>query len=87
MFHVEVIEPNSQIDQAMHMFEGKIPNLIIYENEEPVDAVLRWGKLASKDHHPIVREKIYFDVLGRACDEIKYIKSMGICRCRCYNGQ
>lgn len=87
VFHVEVIEPNSQIDQAMHIFEGKVPNLIIYENEEPVDAVLRWGKLASKDHHPIVREKIYFDVLGRACDEIKYIKSMGICRCRCYNGQ
>jgi hypothetical protein len=72
LFHVEVIEPNSQIDQAMHMFEGKLPNLVIYENEEPVDAVLRWGKLASKDHHPIVREKIYWDVLGRVCDEIKH---------------
>merc|ERR1712038_340014 len=68
------VEPKDNIDQAMHIHEGKLPDLVILEDQEPVDAVLRWGKLAAKDHHPIVREPIYWDVLDRVCNEIKYGK-------------
>lgn len=71
-----LIEPKTQIDQAMHILEGKMPDLVIYENEEPADAVLRWGKLAAKSHHPVVREKIYWDVLGKVCDDIKHAKCL-----------
>lgn len=69
LFHVILIEPKDDIDQAMHLFEGKLPDLIVYEGDEPVDAVLRWGKIAAKDHHPIIREPIYWDMLEKICWE------------------
>jgi hypothetical protein len=65
------IEPKGEIDHAMHIHEGLLPDIVILENEEPVDIILRWGRLASKDHHPIVRESIYWDILSKICDEIK----------------
>jgi len=61
------IEPSNEIDQAMHLHEGKLPDLLIFEDEEPVDAILRWGELAAKSHHPIVREPIHWDVLDKVC--------------------
>ena len=67
-----LIEPKNEIDHAMHLFEGKLPDLVILEGQEPVDAVLLWGKAAAKDHHPIVREPIYWDVLDKVCAEIKH---------------
>lgn len=67
-----LIEPKNEIDHAMHLFEGKLPDLEILEGQEPVDAVLLWGKKAAKDHHPIVREPIYWDVLDKVCAEIKH---------------
>jgi hypothetical protein len=67
------IEPESRIDLAMHIHEGRLPDIVILENQEPVDIILRWGKLAAKDHHPIVREPIYWDILEKVCNEIKFI--------------
>mmetsp|Transcript_1324 Transcript_1324/g.2858 ORF Transcript_1324/g.2858 Transcript_1324/m.2858 type:complete len:850 (+) Transcript_1324:50-2599(+) len=64
-----LVEPDTAVDQAMHTYEGKLPDLIVFEDEEPVDALLKWGKLAAKDHHPIVREPIYWDILDELCSE------------------
>ena len=63
-----LIEPDTQVDIAMHTYEGKLPDLVIFEDEEPVDALLKWGKLAAKDHHPIVREPIYWEILDELCN-------------------
>ncbi len=68
------IEPKGYLDQAMHIHDGKLPDLVILENEEPVDVVLKWGKLASKEHHPILRQPIYWDMLKKVCGEIKFTK-------------
>jgi len=65
-----LIEPSNNIDKAMHIHEGKLPDLVIFEGEEPVDAIMKWAKLAAKDHHPIVREPIYWDILDKVCREI-----------------
>lgn len=64
------IEPKGDIDQAMHLHEGRLPDIIVLENQEPVDVILKWGRLASKDHHPLVREPIYWDILAKVCSEI-----------------
>ena len=64
-----LVEPDTAVDQAMHTYEGKLPDLIVLEDEEPVDALLKWGKLAAKDHHPIVREPIYWEILDELCSE------------------
>ena len=69
---VTLIEPSDSIDQALHIYEGKLPDFHVYEGDEPVDALLKWGKLAAKDHHPIVRESIYWEILGKVCAEIQY---------------
>jgi hypothetical protein len=73
IFHANIIEPENAIDQAMHMYEGQLPDLVVFEDDEPVDVLLKWGKLASKDHHPIVREPIYWDILQKVCSEIRFI--------------
>jgi len=44
-----LVEPDVSVDKAMHTFEGRLPDLIIFEGEEPVDALLKWGKEAAKD--------------------------------------
>lgn len=62
-----LVEPDTDIDKAMHVYEGKLPDIVILEGEEPVDALLKWGKLAAKDHHPIVREPIYIEILDELC--------------------
>lgn len=69
-----LIEPDTDVDQAMHTFEGKLPDLVILEGEEPVDALLKWAKLAAKDllqleadWSPIVRAPIYWDILDELC--------------------
>ncbi len=72
--HTKFVEPENEIDHAMHLYEGKLPDLKIYEGQEPVDALLLWGKAAAKDHHPIVREPIYFDILDKVCAEIKHVQ-------------
>ena len=69
---VTLIEPSDSIDQAMHIFEGKLPDLKVFEEEEPVDALMKWGKVAAKDHHPIVRESIYWNLLDKMCTEFQY---------------
>ena len=74
IYQARFIEPTNEIDHAMHVHEGKLPDLIILETEEPVDKILKWGKLAAKDHHPIVRESIYWDILNKVCREIKHTK-------------
>ena len=58
----------------MHIYDGKLPDIVILENQEPVDMVLKWGKLAAKDHHPIVREPIYWDMLKKVCNEVRFVK-------------
>jgi len=69
-----LIEPDTQVDQAMHTFEGKLPDLVVFEDEEPVDALLRWGKIAAKEHldenwTPIVRQPIYYEILDELCNQ------------------
>ena len=68
------IEPKGDVDQAMHIHEGRLPDIVILENQEPVDIILKWGRLASKDHHPIVREPVYWGILAKVCSEIKNVK-------------
>ena len=64
-----LIEPDTQVDIAMHAYEGKLPDLVIHEDVEPIDALIAWAKLASKDHHPIVRESIYHEILDELCNQ------------------
>lgn len=71
-----LIEPDTEVDQAMHIYEGKLPDLIILEDEEPVDALLKWGKQSAKDLcvtpssdcQPLVREPIYWEILDELCN-------------------
>ena len=75
-----LVEPDVAVDEAMHTFEGKLPDIIIYEGEEPVDALVKWGKEASKvgteasakqeDWRPIVREPIYYEILDELCNRV-----------------
>ena len=74
-----LVEPDVAVDEAMHTFAGKLPDLIIYEGEEPVDALVKWGKEASKvgteasakqeDWRPVVREPIYWEILDELCNK------------------
>lgn len=68
-----LVEPDTAVDIAMHIYEGKLPDLIIFEDEEPADALLKWGKLAAKDHHPIVREPIYWEILDELCNRTEIL--------------
>lgn len=68
------IEPKEELDRAMHIHEGRLPDIVILENQEPADVILKWGRLASKDHHPVVREPIYYDILAKVCNEIKHVR-------------
>jgi hypothetical protein len=74
IWQARFIEPRNDIDRLMHIHEGLLPDLIILEDEEPVDAIMLWGKKAAKDHHPIVREKIYWDLLEKTCAEIENVE-------------
>ncbi len=69
-----LVEPDNAVDQAMHTYEGKLPDLIIYEDEEPVDALLKWGKEAARKHHPIVREPIYNEIFDELCSKTDKLK-------------
>lgn len=63
------IEPTDRMDKAMHQHEGKLPDLVLYEGDEPVDTLLDWAKnKATKIHHPIVRMPIYYQLLDQLCD-------------------
>jgi hypothetical protein len=74
MMQAILVEPGNKLDRLMHYHEGKLPDLRILEGQEPVDAILQWAKAASKDHHPIVREPIYWDLIEKTCLEIKIVK-------------
>ena len=79
-----LVEPDVAVDEAMHTFEGKLPDLVIYEGEEPVDALVKWGKEASKvgtdanskqeDWRPVVREPIYYEILDELCNRVDSLK-------------
>jgi len=71
---VVLVEPDNAVDQAMHTYEGKLPDLIIYEDEEPVDALIKWGKEAARKHHPIVREPIYNEIFDELCNKTDKLK-------------
>ena len=68
------VEPGNQLDHLMHIHEGRLPDLQVFEGQEPADAILEWAKLAAKDHHPIVREPIHRDLIEKTCLEIKGVK-------------
>jgi hypothetical protein len=80
VLQVVLVEPVDEVDEAFHTFEGKLPDLVIYEGDEPVDALVKWGKEASKvgteasakqeDWRPIVREPIYFEILDELCNQV-----------------
>lgn len=69
-----IVEPRNSLDQLLHIHHGKLPDLQILEDQEPVDAILKWAKIAAKDHHPIVREPIYWDIIYKTCLEIQGIE-------------
>jgi len=69
-----LVEPRNSLDQLLHIHHGKLPDLQILEDQEPVDAILKWAKKAAKDHHPIVREPIYWDIIDKTCLEIQGIE-------------
>lgn len=72
-----LVEPQDAVDEAFHTFDGKLPDLVILEGEEPVDALVKWGKEASKvgteasakqeDWRPVVREPMYYEILDELC--------------------
>ena len=68
-----LVDPDTDVDKAMHVYEGKLPDIVVLEDEEPVDALLKWGKLAAKDHHPIVREPIYVEILDELCQKTEIL--------------
>jgi len=74
ILQVVLVEPDNAVDQAMHTYEGKLPDLIIYEDEEPVDALIKWGKEAARKHHPIVREPIYNEIFDELCNKTDKLK-------------
>mmetsp|Transcript_21212 Transcript_21212/g.32349 ORF Transcript_21212/g.32349 Transcript_21212/m.32349 type:complete len:278 (-) Transcript_21212:1136-1969(-) len=55
------------LDEAMFAFEGKLPDLYIYEGDEPVDAIMNWVKETSKEHHPLAREPIHWQLIDEVC--------------------
>ena len=65
-----MIKPIDEIDKAMYLNEGKLPDLIIFEGEEPADALITWGREAARKHHPLVREKGYWKLLENICSSI-----------------
>lgn len=68
-----LVEPRNNLDHILHIHDGKLPDLEILEDQEPVDAILRWAKVAAKEHHPIVREPIYWDIIEKTCLDVKYV--------------
>jgi len=67
IFFTMFIEPVDDIDVAVHLQEGRLPDLYIYEGQEASDAVLKWGKEAARKHHPIVRQPIHYEILDKIC--------------------
>ena len=65
--HVCGVEPNNSIDVAIHAHEGRLPDLLVYEGDEPVDAILRWVKDTSKEFHPLARQPIHFNLIEEVC--------------------
>ena len=66
--HVCRIEPDIYIDSAMHAHQGKLPDLLMYEGDEPVDAILRWIKETSKEYHPLARQPIHMTLISDICE-------------------
>lgn len=69
VFFTMFIEPLDDIDVAVHLQEGRLPDLYIYEGQEAADAVLKWGKEAARKHHPIIRQPIHYEILDKICSE------------------
>ena len=67
IFVTMFIEPADDIDVAVHLQEGRLPDLYIFEGQEAADAVLKWGKEAARKHHPIVRQPIHYEILDKIC--------------------
>ena len=67
VFVTMFIEPADEIDVAVHLQEGRLPDLYIFEGQEAADAVLKWGKEAARKHHPIVRQPIHYEILDKIC--------------------
>ena len=65
-----LIEPMDAVDKGMYVTEGLLPEILIHEGEEPADILLLWGKEAAFKHHPIVRQKKYWELLDKLCMEI-----------------
>ena len=74
-----LVEPNTAVDKAMHVYEGRLPDLIILEDEEPADALIKWGgsipaaKSPETDLHPVVREPMYWEILNELCNKTSLI--------------
>ena len=73
IFVTKVIEPVDDIDLAVHLQEGLLPALHVLEGEEAADAVLKWGKEAAREHHPIVRQPIHWEILDKICVESQHV--------------
>ena len=71
LFQALILEPFDAIDKAKHNLDGNLPELLVLEDEEPADAVMAWAKLASKDHHPLVREPVHWALIDEACQVVK----------------
>ena len=72
ILHVTMINSNNDIDYAIHAQEGKLSDLLIYEGDEPVDAIMRWIKDTSKEHHPLARGPIHLDLINEVCGSEKF---------------
>ncbi len=65
-----MVDPDPAVDQAMHEFLGKLPEIEVDEGGEVADAIWMWAKAAEKEHHPLQRKPLYWDLMDELCDEL-----------------
>ena len=68
-FYVWGIEPDPNIDVAMHNFMGKLPDLEILEGQHVADAVWKWAKDGEKKHHPLLRQPVHWGLINEICND------------------
>jgi hypothetical protein len=68
-FYVWGIEPDPNIDMAMHNFMGKLPDLEILEGQYVADAVWKWAKDGEKKHHPLLRQPVHWGLIDEICND------------------
>ncbi len=54
MSQAALVEPDIKVNIAIHACKGEFPNLVIVEDEQPGNALLKLDTLIAKDHPSII---------------------------------